>query len=101
MHVLFYIIIKLVHHVSDHVWIDVLCPVTKCECQMGAHCSAHFECLSYHTHTTRGIGNFLLPSSEVMIKGLSCSSALNVEKYRRWTANSFLPVSWGILLKPK
>ncbi len=36
----------------------------------GAHCSAHFECLSYHTHTTRGIENFLLLSSEVMIMGL-------------------------------
>ncbi len=82
MHVLFYIIIKLVHHVSDHVWIDVLCPVTKCECHMGSPLRCIFSLLSHTRTATHGIGNFLLPSSEVMIMGLSCSSSLNVKKYR-------------------
>ncbi len=50
---------------------------------------------------THGFRNFLLPSSEVVIMGLSCSSALNVEKYRRWTAYSFLPDSWGNVIEAK
>lgn len=63
-------------------------------------------CVSLLSHTlmlpTRGIGNFMLPSSEVIIMGLSRSSAL-ISKSTEIMVDSLFILAWflGNLIKAK